>query len=95
MLTLWLVLPILSISSMYKTPRWADYGADFYAAQAWQPASGGRTIWLAWMNNWQYARETPATAWRGMLAAPREVGLTRAGGRLALAQRLAPEVTAG
>ncbi len=76
------------------TVRWADYGADFYAAQAWNAAPGERTLWLAWMNNWEYARETPARKWRGMISAPREVSLTRTGERLTLVQRLAPELTA-
>jgi fructan beta-fructosidase len=77
------------------TVRWADYGADFYAPQAWHNAPGGRTIWLAWMNNWEYARDTPATTWRGMMSAPRELTLTRADGRITLAQRFPPELFAG
>lgn len=76
------------------TVRWADYGADFYAAQAWLNAPGGRTIWLAWMNNWDYARETPASTWRGMMSAPRELTLARDRGRVRLVQRPAPELTA-
>lgn len=75
--------------------RWADYGADFYAAQAWQNAPGGRTLWLAWMSNWAYARETPAATWRGMMSAPRELALASDGGQLRLVQRLTPELTAG
>ncbi len=55
--------------------RWADYGADFYAAQAWNEAPRGRHIWLAWMNNWDYARQTPATTWRGAMSVPRELSL--------------------
>lgn len=76
------------------TVRWADYGADFYAAQAWSAALGGRAVWLAWMNNWDYARETPATTWRGMMTAPRELTLTRDAGGIALAQRPARELQA-
>lgn len=77
------------------TARWADYGADFYAPQAWQSAPGGRTICLGWMNNWEYARETPAEGWRGMMSAPRELSLARDGDALRLVQRLPPELTAG
>jgi len=76
------------------TVRWADYGADFYAPQAWQSAPGGRTIWLGWMNNWTYARDTPADGWRGMMSAPRELALARDGGGLRLVQRLPAELTA-
>jgi fructan beta-fructosidase len=76
------------------TVRWADYGADFYAAQAWQNAPHGRTLWLAWMSNWDYARETPASTWRGMMTVPRELTLTSDKGRVRLVQRLAPQLMA-
>ncbi len=56
---------------------WADYGADFYAAQAWNNAPDGRHIWAAWMNNWQYAQDLPSVAWRGALSFPRELALKR------------------
>lgn len=46
------------------------------------------------MNNWDYARETPASGWRGMMSAPRELALTRAAGRIVLVQRFPAELTA-
>jgi len=65
---------------------WADYGMDFYAAQAWNnvPASDGRRIWIAWMNCWAYANHIPTTRWRGAMTLPRRVMLrqTEAGPRL-------------
>jgi fructan beta-fructosidase len=54
---------------------WADYGADFYAAQSWNDAPDGRRIWLAWMSNWRYAQSIPTTPWRGAFTLPREVDL--------------------
>lgn len=72
--------------------RWADFGADFYAPQSWSNAPGGRRIWLAWMNNWSYAREVPASTWRGSMTAPRDLALTRAPAGLLLLQRPAPEL---
>lgn len=60
-----------------ETVRWADYGADFYAAQAWNDAPDTRKLWLAWMNNWDYARQTPATTWRGAMTLPRDLTLVR------------------
>jgi fructan beta-fructosidase len=71
--------------------RWADYGADFYAAQAWNDAPGGRHIWLAWMSNWDYARQTPATTWRGAMTVPRELSLTSGDDGIQLIQRPATE----
>ena len=52
-----------------------DYGKDFYAAQSWSDIPNGRHIWLAWMNNWEYARVSPAADWRGQFTIPREVRL--------------------
>lgn len=46
------------------------------------------------MSNWDYARETPASTWRGMMTVPRELTLTSDGGRVRLVQRLAPELMA-
>jgi sucrose-6-phosphate hydrolase SacC (GH32 family) len=57
--------------------RWVDHGADFYAPQSWSGVPDGRRIWLAWMSNWDYARTTPASTWRGAMTLPREVRLRR------------------
>ena len=55
---------------------WIDHGKDFYASQVWNDAPGdGRPIWIAWMNNWQYANEIPTSPWRGAMTAPRRVAL--------------------
>jgi fructan beta-fructosidase len=74
--------------------RWADYGADFYAAQSWNAAPGGRHIWLAWMNNWDYARQTPATTWRGAMSVPREFSLASGSDGLQLIQQPVAELAA-
>lgn len=77
------------------TVRWVDHGADFYAPQSWSGAPQGRRVWLAWMSNWDYARTTPASIWRGAMTVPREVSLLRgADGGWVLAQRPVPELTA-
>ncbi len=67
-------------------PRWVDYGKDFYAAQAWNDAPGGAPVWLAWMNNWQYANEIPTSPWRGAMTVPRTVTLRPTPRGLRLAQ---------
>lgn len=74
--------------------HWADYGADFYAVQSWTNQPDGRRIWLAWMNNWQYARNIPATDWRGAMTIPREVGLLETAVGPRLIQKPAPELKA-
>ena len=59
-----------------ETILWADFGADFYAAQSWSDVPNNRRIWLAWMNNWQYANKLPTSTWRGSMTIPRELSLT-------------------
>jgi sucrose-6-phosphate hydrolase SacC (GH32 family) len=58
-----------------QTILWADFGADFYAAQSWNDVPGGRRIWAAWMNNWTYAQKIPTSTWRGALTLPRQLSL--------------------
>jgi sucrose-6-phosphate hydrolase SacC (GH32 family) len=75
-----------------ETELWADYGADFYAAQSWNDTPGGRRIWLAWMNNWQYARQIPTTKWRGLMTIPRELSLIETADGPRLSQQPIPEL---
>ena len=57
--------------------RWTDYGADFYASQSFYGTQNkdNRLIWLAWMNNWKYASETPTRSWRSAMSLPRKLFL--------------------
>ena len=68
---------------------WADYGADFYAAQSWSdvPENDGRRVWIAWMSNWQYANQEPTKPFRTAMTLPRELRLTQTPAGLRLAQR--------
>jgi len=57
---------------------WVDAGSDFYAARAFKDYDGTlqHTIWMAWMNNWDYARgEVPASRGRGFWSIPRNISL--------------------
>ncbi len=74
-------------------PSWQiDHGVDFYAAQSWSNAPDDRRVWVAWLSNWEYANQTPATLWRGVFSIPREVGLRRTPNGLRLVQRPLPEL---
>ena len=53
--------------------RWVDLGPDFYAPQSWSGLPDERVLWLAWMSNWAYAGQVPATTWRGVMTVAREV----------------------
>jgi fructan beta-fructosidase len=66
---------------------WADYGADFYAAQSWNDAPQGRRIWIAWMNDWRYAETIPTKTWRGAMTLPRQLALKKTPGGIRLVQQ--------
>lgn len=53
--------------------RKVDEGTDFYAATTYNdiPASDGRRICIAWMDNWAYAARIPTFPWRGFMTVPR------------------------
>jgi len=68
-----------------ETVLWMDWGRDFYAVQSWSDAPDGRRLAIAWMSNWQYARNVPADTFRSIMTLPRELILkpTPQGPRLA------------
>ncbi|WP_425148238.1 GH32 C-terminal domain-containing protein [Deinococcus sp.] len=65
-----------------------DWGKDFYAALSFSDLTA-RRVWLAWMNNWQYAQRLPTHPWRGSFSLPRELSL---GPDWSLLQRPVPEL---
>lgn len=54
----------------------ADYGYDFYAPQYWANTPRDRGLFIYWMNNWNYAMDTPDNGWQGAMTVPRTVTLT-------------------
>jgi sucrose-6-phosphate hydrolase SacC (GH32 family) len=62
-------------------PRWADWGADFYAALSWADTPDGRALWLAWQNCHRVAKHLPTEPFRGAMSVPRELSVMREGGR--------------
>lgn len=72
-----------------------DQGRDFYAAIAWNGPrdEAGRPAWIGWMGNHAYQHDFPKRGWRGVMSAPRRMGLIeRGGGGLELAQQIEPAV---
>ena len=66
---------------------WADHGSDFYAALSFAHLPAGRApVWLAWMNQHAYAKDTPTAPWRGAMSLPRELALCKTGDRWRLQQ---------
>jgi fructan beta-fructosidase len=77
-----------------QTVLWADFGADYYAAQSWSDLPGSRRIMIGWQNNWQYAQRIPPATWRGVFSLPREVTLKQTPDGIRLFQQPAREVFA-
>ncbi len=70
---------------------WLDYGRDCYAGVTYSGTSD--RVLIAWMSNWEYARDFPTAPWRGTMTLPRRLELVTRGGRARLRQT--PVVTAG
>ena len=78
-----------------KTPaRWLDHGKDFYAAITFANPPDDRLIWLGWMNNWQYAAQTPTSPWRGAMSIPRTLALRKFSSGIQIVQQPLRELEA-
>jgi len=77
-----------------EAANWVDYGKDFYAGVTWSdiPEIDGRRIWLAWMNNWQYAQEIPTGIWRSSMSFPRTISLKEKNGNYRFQQKFVSEL---
>jgi fructan beta-fructosidase len=73
---------------------WVDYGKDFYAAQTFNniPKYQKRVVWIAWMNNWQYANHLPTSPWRGQMTLPRKLSLIKTENGIRLFQQPVNEI---
>lgn len=58
--------------------RLADFGQDFYALQTFADVDGP-PVAIAWMSNWLYCNDVPASPSRGAMTLPRRLGLRRRG----------------
>ncbi|PHI96813.1 levanase [Parasaccharibacter apium] len=54
-----------------------DFGKDSYALQTYENMPGKQTVYIAWLDNWQYCEELPNKSWRGIMTLPRKVVLRR------------------
>ena len=67
---------------------WLDWGRDFYAGVSFHGLPDNQRTLLAWMSNWDYARQLPHGGWRGSMSAARTLDLVRADGAVQIRQRL-------
>lgn len=60
---------------------WIDWGRDCYAGVTFNGLEPADRTFIAWMSNWQYARNTPTEPWRGSMTIPRRLELVTWEGR--------------
>lgn len=71
-------------TSRQKEPRWLDWGTDNYAGVTYNNTPNGDRIFIGWMSNWGYARDTPTEKWRSAMTVPRSLSLQKIGEHLEL-----------
>ncbi|MEX0362045.1 MAG: glycoside hydrolase family 32 protein, partial [Allomuricauda sp.] len=59
--------------------KWLDYGTDNYAGVTYNNTPNGERIFIGWMSNWDYARDTPTEKWRSAMTVPRNISLQKIG----------------
>lgn len=79
----------------YEHANWIDYGPDFYAVRTYRNYDNddNRTVWLGWLNNWEYANSIPTT-WGGSTgeSIPREIELVSSPEGYKIRQKPIPEL---
>ncbi len=65
-------------SSDQESIKWVDFGPDNYAGVTFNHAPNDKRLFMAWMNNWSYAQNTPTSRWRSASTLPRELSLYNA-----------------
>ena len=59
--------------------KWLDYGTDNYAGVTFSNTPNDELIFIGWMSNWTYARDTPTEKWRSAMTVPRNLALKKIG----------------
>ncbi|MEA1785588.1 glycoside hydrolase family 32 protein [Arenibacter sp. GZD96] len=68
-----------TFSSEQTEDRWIDWGTDNYAGVTYNNTPDNERIFIGWMSNWDYARDTPTTPWRSAMTLPRKLSLKKIG----------------
>ena len=58
-----------------EEPLWIDYGTDNYAGVTYNNEPNQERLFIGWMSNWNYARNTPTEVWRSSMTLPRSLKL--------------------
>lgn len=57
--------------------KWFDWGTDNYAGITYNNTPDGSRLFIGWMSNWAYARDTPTEVWRSAMTLPRTLSLSK------------------
>lgn len=60
---------------------WLDWGRDCYAGVTFNGLPDDQRTMIAWMSNWDYARDLPTDPWRGSMTLARRLALVTDNGR--------------
>ena len=58
-----------------EATHWLDWGTDNYAGVTYNNDPGNERIFIGWMSNWNYARDTPTERWRSAMTIARKLSL--------------------
>nr|WP_299387508.1 glycoside hydrolase family 32 protein [Allomuricauda sp.] len=72
--------------------KWLDYGTDNYAGVTYNNTPNNERIFIGWMSNWDYARDTPTKKWRSAMTLPRTLSLRKNGDGYWLSNKPLPQV---
>lgn len=66
-----------TFTTAQKETKWVDNGTDNYAGVTYNDTPNGERVFIGWMSNWNYARNTPTTNWRSAMTLPRTLSLSK------------------
>ena len=68
-----------TFAAEHEDEKWFDYGSDNYAGVTYNNTPNDERIFIGWMSNWNYARDTPTSTWRSAMTLPRDITLAKEG----------------
>lgn len=74
----------ITFTTDQKDERWIDYGMDNYAGVTYNNTPNNEHIFIGWMSNWNYARDTPTEVWRSAMTLARKLSLHKEDGKFVL-----------
>jgi fructan beta-fructosidase len=69
-----------TFTSDQEEHKWLDLGRDNYAGVTYNNTPNNERIFIGWMSNWDYARDTPTEKWRSAMTVPRRLSLAKHNG---------------